>query len=156
MKYIIYDLDGCIADDRWRQPLIDHSLPDPWAKYHEGCYSDPLMNKNWVQIGRFICAPIVFTARPEYVSTQTRHWLRDVAGLEVEWLFMRPNDDHITPSVKLKEQFLNQCFTRHGIVSKDISIALDDRADILNMYKRYSIPTCQLNYPKGKKHEAKC
>jgi len=146
-RYIIFDLDGCIADDRERLSLIDHSQPDPWAKYHEGCYSDPLINKTWVRMGRFICTPIVFTARPECVREQTASWLRDVARLDVKWLFMRPDGDNHTPSVELKERFLLHCFNRHGIGPESISMALDDRIDVLAMYKEYTILTRQLSYP---------
>lgn len=144
-KYIIFDLDGCISDDRRRLPLIDHSQDDPWAEYHAGCWGDPLMNEHYVVASRYF-APIIFTARPEAVRRQTREWLEDVAQMKPRWIFMRSNDDRAS-SVELKERFLSQCFIEHGLKPEDIFVALDDRTDILAMYRRYAIPVCQTKYP---------
>ena len=147
-QYIIYDLDGCIADDRARLPLIDHSQPDPWAKYHEGCDRDPLINKSWAALGRLLCTPIIFTSRPEVVRAKTQRWLQNVAGLNAERLFMRPDDDH-TPSIQLKERFLRRLEQTDSLAFSDIVLAFDDRREILDMYEGYGIKTIQTYYPKG-------
>ena len=145
-KYIIFDLDGCIADDRARLPLIDHEQPDPWATYHAWCFRDPLINEHWAAIGWHLAIPIIFTARPEAVRKKTQGWLRDVAGLHTELLFMRPDDDR-APSLQLKERFLRDLKQAFSPASLDIVMALDDRREILDMYEGYGIRTAQTFYP---------
>ena len=155
-QYIIYDLDGCIADDRARLPLIDpeqvksflagQTLKDPWAKYHTWCFRDPLINEHWVAVGRHLAIPVIFTSRPEAVRAKTQEWLREVAGLHTELLFMRPDDDH-TPSAQLKEHFLRKLEQAFSPAPLDIALALDDQRDILDMYEGYGIETAQTFYP---------
>ena len=148
-RYIIFDLDGCIADDRERQPLIDHSQPDPWEAYHKGCANDPLINGHYITLAKAMeFIPAIFTSRPEIVRGETQQWLEKVAGLDTKLLFMRPNDDR-APSVELKERFLRKLEQAYSPAYLDVAFALDDRREILDMYKRYSIPTVQTFYPEG-------
>ncbi len=145
MEYIILDLDGCIADDRRRKPLIDHGAPDPFEAYHSDCHNDPLINKHIIELTAH-CKVIIFTARPKTFFGKTCRWLREVAKMNnVEQIFMRP-EDCLKSSPELKADFLEKLF-RTGISPRDILCAFDDREDVLAIYDIYGIPTRKVSYP---------
>lgn len=145
-RYIILDLDGCLADDRRRLPLIDHSAPDPWEAYHADCENDPLMNHHYASLGRFYDS-LVFTARPEAVRAQTLRWLKNVAQIKPKHIFMRPNACR-RMSPDLKCSYLKSIFAL-GILPREIALAIDDREDVLEVYEANNISTVLVTYPKG-------
>lgn len=137
-RYIILDLDGCIADDRRRLRLIDHAAPDPWVEYHRECEQDALINPHVADLGRKF-RPFIFTARPESVRAQTERWLRNVARLDVARLFMRP-DGCRKPSHVLKGDYLTLVLLA-GVKLNQITFAADDREDVLEVYRKKGITT---------------
>lgn len=145
-KFVILDLDGCIADDRRRRKLIlEETAPNPWTEYHADCEFDPVMNRHILFLGsRF--RPIIFTSRPESTRKRTERWLLHSARLRVEKIFMRP-DGCRKSSRELKAQFLED-FLASGIRPDDIAFAVDDREDVLAVYESMGILT--LSVPKEK------
>lgn len=132
---VIYDLDSCVSDDRWRL----HLLPD-YDTYHFFCPNDLPANKEiWPKnLDEF--TPIIITARPEKFRAHTEAWLRQNGFLYVE-LYMRDNDDMRT-SPELKKSAVAK-------VQKDylkcvIQMAYDDRQDVLDMYESLGIPTTKV------------
>jgi hypothetical protein len=146
MKYVIFDLDGCIADDRRRQPLINMEAPDPWEAYHADCEKDPLINGHLIQLASPFHL-IVFTARPQNVRSKTERWLRDVAKLDALYIFMR-QDECRKSSPELKEDYLLSLF-KYGIAPESIVCAYDDRQDVLAMYEKHGIVSHKISYPLG-------
>lgn len=139
-KYAIFDLDNCIADDAWRIPLIDWDAHDPDARYkeyHARCLEDQLDNS--VVFFRTVayCTPIFFTARPTSVREETLRWLRDVVGVKDPILFMRNKGDH-RHSVELKREQVTWLYHEQIDIS-DVSVAYDDRPDVVAMYKEVGI-----------------
>lgn len=147
-KYIIFDLDGCIADDRRRLPLINMKAEDPWAAYHADCANDPLINHYYISLARGYKV-IILTARPEKFRLQTLDWLKRVANINVTWLLMR-NDGCFLSSPKIKKMQLEFLLHDVGIDAGEISMALDDRLDVLQVYKQYKIRTIKTEYPSAK------
>lgn len=137
MKWVIFDLDGCLADDRWRRPLIDLAADDPWGAYHAECHKDPFINSHLICDLPAHFMPIIFTARPERFREQTERWLREVAKLIPWWIFMRRDDCRKT-SPELKEDYLNSLFN-FGVKRCEIVCAFDDREDVLAVYKKHGI-----------------
>jgi hypothetical protein len=147
-SYVIFDLDGCLADDRRRQPLIDLEAPDPWEAYHADCDRDPLINGHLIKLVEALypfLEPIIFTARPEKVRAKTERWLREVAKLNVQKILMRPTGCH-KRSPELKKDFLQALF-KSGIKPRDISCAFDDREDVLAIYELHGIWPVKAGYP---------
>lgn len=150
MRYIILDLDGCIADDRRRLSLIDHTLPDPWLYYHQDAINDPLVNTPIAYLG-WVYRPIIFTARPEQYRATTQHWLRKTASLSPAHLYMRPQGCQLL-SPALKNQFLDQVLTDLGITINHIFLAVDDRTDVLAIYKQRGLTTMHVTIPHHHNH----
>lgn len=133
----IFDLDGCIADDRRRRTLISKG----WDSYHEDAINDPVVNgdvlRNHIKAGHFI---EFVTARPEKYREATRHWIANHFGVHAfnSNLWMRPEEDH-RDSVELKREVV----TKH-IVAEAVVAAYDDREDVVEMYRSLGIPATVL------------
>lgn len=148
MKYVIFDLDGCLADDRRRKPLFDPLRPESWDAYHADCENDPLINGHLIsQTAEF--EPIIFTSRPESVFAETYRWLRDVAKLNTKRIFMRSRGC-LKGSPELKRGYL-ESLLKEGVAVSDIVCAYDDREDVLAMYGAYGIPAVKISYPPDKR-----
>lgn len=137
MKYVIFDLDGCISDDRWRRHLVDLTKDDPYEAYHAECRNDKLINRHLIHDFPLDFIPIIFTARPEKFRPQTERWLHDVAKFTPWWIFMRQDDSKKT-SPELKEDYLKSMFS-FGVKRSEIICAFDDRDDVLAVYKKHGI-----------------
>lgn len=135
----IIDLDNCVSNDKWRLPRIQHHHPRPndryWA-YHDCCDQDLHDNKHVISRLRCNYRLLVFTSRPEAVRRKTEFWLYKW-DIPYDELFMRPNDNHM-PSVEMKRLMLS--WVPDGY---QIEHAIDDRHDILDMYRSQGIPSTQ-------------
>ena len=145
MKYVIFDLDNCLADDRARIPLIkwEEKHPDKrYAEYHRDVSKDPVGNYTTFQAAMLVETPIFMTARPHSVGRsnvrlQTLEWIKENLGVEDPILLMRNVGDH-RPSVELKRSQLAH-LADWEVKLEDIVYAFDDRADIVAMYREHGI-----------------
>ena len=146
MKYVIFDLDNCLADDRARIPLINWSEKHPdkrYAEYHRHVSNDPVGNYDTFVAAVWVEKPIFMTARPHSVGRsnvrmQTLLWIKDNLGVEDPILLMRNVGDH-RPSVDLKRSQLSH-LADWRVALTDITCAYDDREDIVAMYREHGIP----------------
>lgn len=129
--HLLIDLDNCVAEDFWRLHLIDWANPDMDARfrqYHLACVHDPAHHLFLTKLATRLT---IITARPIEYAAQTIDWLTR-HKVEYASLYMRPKGDH-RQSVIVKEELLS-------MVKRPIDWAVDDRADIVTMYRRYSVP----------------
>lgn len=147
-KYVIFDLDNCLADDEHRIPLIDWSQSDPekrYAAYHAACGVDAKRNGSTLESHmRDGSIPVFFTGRPESVRGITNDWIkRELLLLLGDYeLHMRPNGDR-RPSVDVKRDMLDKFSVLVAPIS-DIVAAYDDRSDIVDMYRSRGISAYQM------------
>lgn len=136
MKRVIFDIDGCISDDRWRLKMILAAGDDRWDEYHANCIHDKPLNKSVVD--RHIAARdrIIFvTSRPDKYRNETWGWILRWFGEDADYvLHMRPDGD-ATPSPELKVWLLE----KYGYEPEDIDVAYDDRQDVLDAYSEWGI-----------------
>ena len=150
----LFDLDGCLSDDTWRQQHLPphHSLdPADYESYHAGQYEDLPINLSLFEYAASldVVNEIVFvTARPEAYRDLTKRWIDDnlpVTNCEYR-LLMRP-DGNTMVSPTLKIWLLHS----YDIKPADVALAFDDRADVLQAYTDYGIATtCILDSEGGK------
>jgi hypothetical protein len=139
MKYIILDLDNCIADDAWRIPQIRWQKTNPTERYHD---YHSLSGFDKVANEDLLCTPvgigiIICTARPLAYHAVTKEWLRrnDVG----HWhLLMRNNNDHRS-SVDIKRGMLRWLEDLYAVGRDSIVAAYDDREDIVQMYREEGV-----------------
>lgn len=145
MKYVIFDLDNCLADDRARIQLINWAETHPekrYAAYHADVGNDPVGNYEAFTTATLLCQPIFITARPHTVGKvnvreATLGWIRDQLGFVDPILLMRNVGDH-RPSVQLKQNQLAS-LGEWDVRLEDVVAAYDDRHDVVEMYRGHGI-----------------
>jgi hypothetical protein len=143
MKLAIFDLDGCLSDDRRRRPLLPtHGVSDPdYEAYHADCGGDPVINADVVRQHQKAGDHILFiTARPEKFRPQTLEWLTTWFSLDRFTLLMRPDGDS-APSPQLKVRLFEE---EPAFKWTAVAAAYDDRPDILNAYAAKGVGNCQV------------
>ena len=141
MKFVIVDLDNCIADDAWRIPHIRWQKRDLNHRYHayhllagfDECANEDLFVP--ARDGREQL--VVFTARPVMYRPITEEWLRR-KNIPVVALLMRNDNDH-RPSVELKRSMLLSLQELYSIPLSSVTAAYDDRADVVAMFTHHGI-----------------
>ncbi len=151
-KYVIFDLDNCLSDDRNRIPLIDWNAKTPsekYAAYHARCGEDAPGNtrvyESW--INKADHTPIFLTARPTSVRENTESWVDnelDGDALGRGLLLMRENADQ-RPSVEVKRSQLRLLSKVYNVNPESIAHAYDDRPEIVEMYKSEGIQATVLS-----------
>lgn len=142
-RMTIFDLDGTLSNDKWRQRFIDSSLPDndprKWHEYHVNCINDDLMNKHLVKDDMWSLNAAVFTGRPITYKALTTKWLW-LNGIPSTNLYMRAEGD-LSPNWQVKEKFLQQlcdwCKAHPFFIYP--YMAYDDDPDVIRMYRDYGL-----------------
>ena len=149
MKYAIFDLDGCISDDRWRIHLLPptHSIKSEsdFDAYHELSERDEFVNSDVLEAVAEDHHLLFVTARPEKWRRQTLDWIDlNIPPKTKRTLLMRPKDD-MTPSAALKAAMI---YAWNGPNAwKSIALAYDDRLDVIQMYRDRGVRAIQLEVP---------
>lgn len=144
MKFAIWDIDNCIADDGPRIPLIDWGSTDPrlrYENYHSACMGDRPGNLHiFLRVSKTF-APLFITGRPESVRSQTQLWLaQHLPGFDEAPLLMRPIGCELS-SVELKRDLLATFNSQNKLSVGDIAMAFDDHEGIVEMYvSHFGIP----------------
>jgi hypothetical protein len=149
---VIFDLDGCTADDEWRKEYIQKDNPDlvaMYKNYHDRCEQDSVLPAAKAIIdacradGHKIC---FFTGRPIEYKDATMRWLKkqfDFTEAEGYLLCMREANDH-RPSVEVKADMVGM--VRNAFPTARILGAYDDREDIVQMYRStFGMVAAELN-----------
>lgn len=140
---VIVDLDNCIADDKWRIPLINHQAASDFLKYHSyhmAIPGDPVANRHILE-GHMYGRIVISTSRPEMYRWLTVGWL-DYHKIRYAQIFMRPKDDTTSSSAEIKRKALHAI--RKQFPKCDIVMAYDDRPDVIEMYRQENIPATHL------------
>jgi len=150
VKFVIFDIDNCLADDsRRREKLPRHASPFPYtdkdyASYHHGAANDEVINGH-VLNGHLDggTAEIVFiTARPRAYFGKTEWWLKEKFPnlVDVSYhILMRPyHNTQSSPELKVSlfEEFARGELGHGADLWDAVLIAYDDRLDVLEAYAK--------------------
>lgn len=149
---VMFDLDGCVSDDRWRHGL----LPAPgtkgnaaYADYHAECNKDPVLFtganilRDHIKQGHII---LFCTARPVTVGERTAEWIAANFGLtpkDFSILMRQENDER--SAVDLKREFAEFVIKNSKQNGSPIVAAYDDRPEIVDVYREMGINAAVLN-----------
>jgi hypothetical protein len=151
-KVAIFDLDGCISDDRWRQHLLpkaqEGSTPgqDAYDSYHDVCDRDPVLAPGAAVLRQHIAdGHIIFfaTGRPFSVAEKSAAWIKSNFGISIEndfSILMRTQGD-IRPAHMVKADFAD-FIIKNG---RPVVAAYDDRQDVVDVYRSKGFNACVLN-----------
>lgn len=137
--FVVFDLDGTLADCRHRLRFIQTAPVDWDSFYHDAVYDTPVDPLRYVYWGlwRQKIKIEIWTGRPERIRVLTRNWL-DRYGLPHSRLRMRENDDH-RPDYELKEDWLLSLETWDRP-----TLVFEDRDRVVEMWRRNGVQCCQV------------
>ena len=131
MTFIIFDLDGTLADINHRVHYVRNGNRD-WDSFFSACTSDlfntPVAEALWAHLraGHHV---EIWSGRSDVVERETREWLAD-NGIDPRLLTrMRPAGDY-TPDVDLKRSWLHEL---HPDERPDL--VYDDRQRVVDMWR---------------------
>ena len=136
---VLTDIDHTVSDAAWRDPMIGKVS---WDDYHAAGWED----KPIAGVVGLLCALrdsgyyiAAVTARPEKWRILTMKWLID-HKVPVDELMMRPDDCRL-PGAQVKAQLISGRFA----CMEEVAFALEDRDDMVAMYKLLGITVLQVH-----------
>lgn len=149
----ICDVDNCISDDLHRMhhlpskkyvhgmPISDQFTDADFHDYHMQCIFDKPHNLNQLPHDGFV---LMVTAMPERYRLLRLWWFRQHLRIDIFnklKLLMRPNGNHECSTV-VKPMLIDEWLPLLGFDYDDVSMAIDDRQDVLNAYQeQFDFPT---------------
>ena len=127
---VIVDIDGTIADGSHREHYVtlnNGRTKKDWDGYFcEMIYDKPIQHIiNWVEElykDNTIC---IVSGRSDTYQLETLYWLRYVAKIKFDYIFMRRGNDR-RPDVEVKSDILAK------LPKEQIVFAIDDRPSVVN------------------------
>jgi hypothetical protein len=153
---VIFDLDGCVSDDRWRQNLIptpdvtdQEARAHAWDSYHAECDKDPLLPsgsailRDHIRSGHLI---LFCTGRTINVGEKSASWITANFGITPDAfsILMRKAGDH-RPADVLKKEFAEYILMNSKNNGQPVIAAYDDREDVVEMYRSLGINAAVLD-----------
>jgi hypothetical protein len=135
---VVVDLDGTVADVRHRLHHIQGPRRKNWKKFFEAMDRDtPIAGV--IERVRELAGQadiIIVTGRPDTYEARSAAWL-ERHGVPFTRMLMRPAGDH-RPDYVTKEDLLRT------LPVERITLAIDDRAPVCEMYRRYGIEVLEI------------
>ena len=142
---IVVDIDGTVADNRWRQHLApDDSRKDEedaWRAFHEASVKDEPVPHVVALVNTLQGAghDVVFlTARSEWTRSITDNWLR-ANVTESYWLLMRPDND-VRKAGKVKVDLLTQLFSTERAMVDAVALVIEDSENNARAFEDMGLP----------------
>jgi Domain of unknown function (DUF6378) len=132
LRYYVFDIDNCVADDMHRRPL----LAEGYDAYHSKHIDDDYHHSDVLSAARASGAAIIWlTGRTVKYRSSTEMWLhqKGLWGISDE-LLMRKNDD-FRKSSEFKVAVLGRHLSMNGVPHSDIIMCYDDRAEVVEAYR---------------------
>lgn len=147
--YIIFDIDGTLADDTHRLHHISQGVNGEkisslqWAKYYHAMMYDKLILPV-ATIYHRLCdnkrernhKAIFITGRPEPYRRMTEDWLMQYKIMP-DYLFMRPEKDHCS-SVDFKRRIM-----QNYVKQAPVLFIIEDRSCLVKMFRSMGYKTLQ-------------
>ena len=136
--FVVFDLDGTLADLTHRVHLVQKGRKQDWDLFYDLCHEDrPIYELIDVcqALSGCGCHIEIWSGRMERCRAKTEAWLL-AYSVPYERLVMRPDDDE-RPDVELKEGWLRTSSMRPSLV-------FDDRKRLAEMWRRNGIRCCHV------------
>ena len=134
----IFDIDGTVADDRWRRNLIDYNTTDRvkrYERYHCAAAADEPINRHLLEKHVLAGNNILFaTSRPINYYEATSRWVRWAFSNTPHMLVMRALQD-ARPSPEVKLMMVQSIAEEYDIVQ-----IYEDREDVCSVLRQEGYP----------------
>lgn len=140
MDAIICDLDGTLCDASHRMHHLE-CKPKNWDAFYGAMCDDEIIPAVELLLRTFeeMGVPIIFlTGRPEEYRADTVKWLEEHEFFDFP-LYMRATGDKRPDNIVKEEIYYNHIETRYNV-----KFALEDRARVVQMWRRMGIPCFQV------------
>lgn len=137
-NWVIFDLDGTLADLKHRLHFIQNDCPD-WDSFNMACDKDMPIEavKNLLDLCRLSGRNIaILTGRMETAKEKTKKWL-EKHKIEYELLCMRAAGDHRSDTIVKKEMF-----EKH-FKKENVWFVVDDRDKVVDMWRELELVCLQ-------------
>lgn len=139
---VIFDLDGCLSDDRWRRwrrglkPIYELAPPAAYDydTYHRASDRDIAMNVHFFKKMTEGALPVFITSRPPQFREKTEAWIRKNLDCGNFLIYMRASAE-TSPAFKAK-------VAKELLERFHVAAAFDDRKDVLKAYSELGISPC--------------
>ena len=148
MKWIIFDLDGTLADieDR-RQLCTKENGKMDWDEFFDPINisldkpNEPVIKMAQVlaETGHKIA---IFSGRSEKTIEATREWLHQ-HGIKFDILKMRP-ERNFTPDEDLKFKWFTEEFVDNATSGRNVECVFDDRQKVVDMWREIGLTCMQV------------
>lgn len=145
-QVIICDLDGTLADATHRIHLTKGREKN-WTKFFQECVNDKpikdiILLLDLLRIS-MLADIILVSGRSDEVKTETIEWLKQ-NKIQYDHLLMRKHGDY-RPDWKIKSEILEQqILGTLGYQKDDIKYILDDRDQVVNMWRSHGLRCLQV------------
>ena len=134
---VIFDVDGTLADCDHRRHFVEGEKKN-FDDFYDAMNADRIKDRirglcNMFYMNGFHI--IVCTGRPEKYAGVTERWLKE-HGVFFHQLMCRPDHRRHEPDYKIKQDMLD--FIKQ---TRDVHLAVDDRNQVVDMWRRNGI-TC--------------
>jgi hypothetical protein len=153
-RIAIFDLDGCVSDDRWRRDRIpkNPTKSTDFDHYHDVLMADPPLSYGFLTLqkhienGDFI---VFMSCRPQRAADGTAGWIKRHFNIEPfkDFITLLRPDAQIDTAERIKEGMLSWVKNSLGSVLPGdvIAAAYDDSMEVVRMYVRHGIESWLLN-----------
>lgn len=139
-RYVIFDLDGTIANLDHRLHFLKDSAPQDWEGFFQACDGD-ILNEWALSLAYALDMDgyqiVIVSGRPERTREKTKAWLDKHAFPYFELVLVRKDGDH-APDELLKENWLKQFTGR-----EEILFVVDDRQKVVDMWRENGLVCLQ-------------
>jgi hypothetical protein len=136
---VIFDVDGTLADHRWRIDMIEWGDDAGFERYHRNAHLDAPINLHLL-IDVPVHRRVLLTRMPEHHRPQRAAWLAR-HGIEYAELIMAPTGDRRPPRL-FKLAALADIRERHA--PRRVLLAYDDDAAVCEMFAAEGVNCVQI------------
>lgn len=141
--YVLFDLDGCLAniDLRLQKAKIGGKMN--WDIFFDprNIQLDkprPALAELYRMLMQDRNTIVMFTGRSDVTKQATLDWFQEHVIEPPHILQMRP-DGNYKPDIVLKLEWLNKLYEKEGITKEDILFAIDDRQKMVDLWREQGI-----------------
>lgn len=145
-QYVVFDIDGTLADCRHREHHVTQMIPKDWATFKKLIPEDPVIEQVATLLKIMHTAGyrvVLMTGRDESCREDTVNWMAK-HDLPFDILVMRANND-FRPDYECKRELMGDIIDR--LYAHPLMV-FEDRISVINVWKEMGLFVADINQKK--------